>query len=204
MNYWYIGQNLPETFEIHEIEEELVLKEIKNLKIGKPSGLYTLSTRVIGDTFSVLITQVTHLMNLSIRQKVFPEKWKIAKVTPIPKDGNPTMITNYRPISILPTPSKILEHIIQLQLLEYLDLNNILDVNQGGFRKNYSTTAITTNLLDDIYFNMNEQRTTNAVFIDFCKAFDSINHELVLLKLKKELPRIGSNGFGVTLQIGNR
>ena len=93
-------------------------------------------------------------------------------------------VNNYRPISLLPIPSKIFEHLIHSQVDQYLDNIKFYSDSQGGFRKEHSTTATTSEFLDDIYININKQILTRAVFVDFRKAFDSINHELLLLKLK--------------------
>ena len=122
---------------------------------------------------------------MSIRTSQVPLEWKSAKISLVPKDGNLTGINNFRPIAILPTVSKIMEHLIQSQTMKYLEDNGILDVNQGGFRKNNSTTATTSAMLYDIYTNINNQQLTYSIFIDFRKAFDSINHEILLRILKK-------------------
>ena len=134
--------------------------------------------------FEVLITQLTYVLNLSIQSCKFPTAWKKAQVTPIPKDGNPLDVNNYRPISLLPIPSKIIEHLIHKQVDHYLDNTKFFTDLQGGFRKEHSTTATTSEFLDDIYTNINKQTLTRAVFVDFRKGFDSINHKLLLLKLK--------------------
>ena len=105
-------------------------------------------------------------------------------MTPIPKDGDLTDVNNFRPIAILPIMSNILEHLIHTKTMEYLERNDILDVNEGGFRKNNSTTATTSNMLDALYQNMNHQQITYSAFIDFRKALDSINHNILLRKLK--------------------
>ena len=119
-----------------------------------------------------------------VRTASIPMDWKKAKISLIPKDGDLTDINNFRPIAILPVVSKILEHLVHSQTMSYLEENNIWDVNQGGFRKNNSTTA-TTSSMPDIYKNINNQQTTYSIFIDFRKAFDSINHSILLSKLSK-------------------
>ena len=78
-----------------------------------------------------------------------------------------------------------MERLIQSQTMAYLEVNDILDVNQGGFRKNNSSTSTTSKMLDNIYENINCQQATYSVFIDFRKAFDSVNHKILLLKLTK-------------------
>ena len=184
-NWSYKGLEPPNVFSLHEAGIEDVLCEIKNLKISKPSGIENVSTKVLKDALWILAHQFTWLLNMSIRDAQVPVDWKKAKVSLIPKDGDLTDINNFRPIAILPAVSKILEHVIQSQTMTYLEENNILDSNQGGFRKNNSTTATTCSLLDDIYTNINNQQITYAIFIDFRKAFDSINHDILLKKLSK-------------------
>ena len=175
----------PQTFKLKEVTIEEVLIEIKKLKMSKPSGIENLSTKVLKDALGILAHQFTWLINLSVSTSNVPNDWKKAKITPIPKDGGLSNVNNYRPIAILPVTSKILEHLIHTQTKKYVDNNNFLDVNQGGFRKNNSTTAATASVLDGIYTNINQQQITYAIFIDFKKAFDSINHKILLNKLAK-------------------
>ena len=109
----------------------------------------------------------------------------MCKNYPSSKDGDLSDINNFRPIAILPVVSKILEHLVHNQTMLYLEQNNILDIHQGGFKKNHSTTSTTAEVLDDIYSNINNHQLTYATFIDFRKAFDSINHNILLKKLSK-------------------
>ena len=176
---------LPPVFKLTSVTEYDVLREVQKLKITKSSAIPNVSTKILKDAFEALVQQLTFLFNLSIFTCNFPTKWKCANVTPLFKTGDPTDVNNYRPISQLPTPSKILEHLIHTQVTNYFDTFDILDSNQGGFRKNHSTTATTSHFLDDIYVNINNQKPTLAVFIDFKKAFDSVNHNIILKKLKK-------------------
>ena len=181
----YNGIELPEQFRLEHFRIEDVLGEIKSIKLSKPSGIENISTMIIKDSLWALAHQFTWLLNLSIRTSCIPSEWKRARVSLIPKEGDLTDINNFRPIAILPVMSKIMEHLIQLQTMSYLDEHNILDVNQGGFRKNNSTTSTTAAMLDDIYENINHHQVTYSVFIDFRKAFDSINHQILLKKLSK-------------------
>ena len=184
-DWTYEGVEFPGNFELNEVAIESVLLEIKNLKIVKPSGIENISTKVLKDALWALAPQFTWLLNFSIRSSHIPIEWKKAKISLVPKDGNLTDINNFRPIAILPAVSKIMEHLIQSQTMSYLERNGVLDVHQGGFRKNNSTTATTSSMLDDLYLNINNRQLTYAIFIDFRKAFDSINHEILLKKLGK-------------------
>ena len=179
------GIEFPQNFNLREFEVENVLSEIKNLKISKPSGLENISTKIIKDALWALAHQFTWLLNMSVRMAKIPREWKKAQISLVPKDGDLTDINNFRPIAILPVVSKIMEHLIQSQTMSYLEENNILDVHQGGFRQNNSTTATTSAMLDNIFNNINNGQLTYSIFIDFRKAFDSINHDVLLKKLVK-------------------
>ena len=106
----------------------------------------------------------------------FPTKMKIAKVTPIHKKGKMTYVNNYRPISVLPIFSKILEKCIYKRLIEFLDKHQIVLKNQFGFRRRHSTTTAILDLIDKINRALNDKEYALTVFIDLTKAFDVINH----------------------------
>ena len=114
-----------------------------------------------------------------------PQAWKHAVIIPLQKEGNSHDVNNLRPVSLLPLPGKILEKLIQEKLSHYLEFNNILDVKQGGFRPNHSTTDTAVKLTEDIYYAMNNKKATTVVYVDLRKAFDTVNHQIILKKLHK-------------------
>ena len=144
-------------------------------------------SRILRNVILALPDHLTYIFNLSIRYNHFPDSWKIANLIPIPKEGNPRDVNNYRPISLLPLPGKLLEKIIYRQIIDYLNANNILDVNQSGIRAKHSTGATVAKLTDDICININNNQPTIATFIDLRKAFDTINHSILI----KKLPHFG-------------
>jgi len=132
----------------------------------------------------IICDSLAYICNLSLFSSVFPSDWKCAKVTPIHKDGSKSDVSNYRPISVLCVISKILERAVHDQLYKYLTTNNILHPSQSGFRTNHSTATTLLDTSDYILKNMDEGKATGAIFLDLKKAFDTINHSLLIQKLK--------------------
>jgi len=108
----------------------------------------------------------------------------VARVIPVLKSGDATCVASYRPISILPCFSKILEHIMYKRLYHFLDINNIHYNKQFGFKNGHSTDQAIAYLVRDILKSFDENKYTLGVFIDLSKAFDTVNHNILLTKLK--------------------
>ena len=126
---------------------------------------------------------------------MFPDAWKKATIIPLYKGGAKNDVNNLRPVSLLPLPGKLLEKCIYSQTLHYLEDNKILNDAQGGFRPNRSTISTVFELNNTILDNVESNRTTLACFVDFSKAFDTINHKTFLSKIKHL-------GFGVNPVVG--
>ena len=161
-----------------------LLKLLKDLNTTKSSAIEKLSSRLVKDLLVCLIDQFVFLVNLSFRTGKFPTDWKKAIIIPLPKDGDLSICHNYRPISLLPVPGKIIEKIYHSRLMSYLEDDHILTEKQGGFRKNNSTINTVTNFTHEIYSAINNHKISLTTFIDFSKAFDTVNHEIVLAKVK--------------------
>lgn len=132
----------------------------------------------------IIVEQFTVLLNLILSKSVFPSSWKLAMVTIIPKQGNISVVGNLRPISLLPITGKIMEKMINSMVMDYLESQNKLFERQGGFRKNRSTVKTAYDLVNNLLVNRNKGLTSLAVFIDIAKAFNCINHTLLINKLK--------------------
>ena len=147
------------------MSEENTIKVINKININKSSAIKDVSAKVLKDAFECLPFHLTYMFNLSINTSIFPDAWKEATIIPLPKEGDMTDVGNYRPVSLLPLPSKLFEKLIHGQVIEYLDNKGILDSQQGGFRKNCSTTKTTSEFLDDIYYAINNKKYTKAIFM---------------------------------------
>ena len=134
----FLTGNYPILEETPLTEEEL-MKAFSTLRSNKSPGFEEISSDVIVFVFDAVIKPITHIFDLSLKKGIFPDKLKIARVTPIFKSGEKRFINNYRPISVLPCFSKILERIMYNRLYSFLVSNNILYEKQFGFQKEHST-----------------------------------------------------------------
>ena len=131
--------------ELHDIvvNEIEILKICKEINVNKSSSLKNVSSRVIKDAFLSIPKVICHLIQASLDKGIFPDEWKIANITPLQKGGDKTSVTNLRPVSLLPLPSKIIERIMHDRIMFHVERNNLLEIHQGGFRKKHSTMDTT-------------------------------------------------------------
>ena len=160
-----------------------VYKYLKNSKQSTSRGPDDIDNKILQISCPVISDSLTYIYNLCIEKSIFPSQFKTAKVIPLYKSGDNLDPSNYRPISILSTISKPLEKHVNKHLHNHLNSFDLLSKNQSGFRKNHSCHTALTNMVDDWLSNINEQRYCGALFLDFAKAFDVIDHELLCKKL---------------------
>ena len=127
---------------------------------------------------------MTLIVNQSLLTGIFPDSLKVAKITPIFKKDNPHITDNYRPISLLPAISKIFEKVAYGQVYDYFVENNLLYESQYGFRKLHSTELATLEITDKITKELDQGKLPLAIYLDLSKAFDTIDHNILLEKLK--------------------
>ena len=170
-------------FSFHSISEEEVIKIVKSIK-SKSSGIDGINISTILLFLSRISTVLTHIINISFELNSFPERWKKALITPIPKCEIPLLESDFRPISLLPTFSKILEKSANIQIVAYLLKHDLLDPYQSAYRKNHSTFTALLKITDDILDSIDDSDVTLMIFLDFSKAFDTVNHRILIEKLK--------------------
>ena len=168
-----------------------VIELVKKIEVHKASGIDNIQASVLKDALMVLVPQLTSLINHSLHSTTFPTSWASAKVVPLAKNGNLREIGNWRPISLLPTPSKIMERIVYTELYSFLEKQNLLSNSQFGFRKSRGTMDAVFTLVNDLYLARDKGEIVAACFLDVRKAFDSIHHGELLYRMRKlKFPKI--------------
>ena len=138
-------------FVLETLNEEFVKKEIHGMTNGKATGLDGISVRLLKSASPVICSHLTRFYNLSLRTGKIPLEWKKSRVTVIFKGGDKEQMNNYRPISVIPVIKKVLERVVHNQLHEFLVTNNLLAVQQSGFRKAHLTNTVLCYVTDFLY-----------------------------------------------------
>lgn len=172
------------SFVLLETDETEVYKIVMSLKSTNSTGWDGISSVFLKRSVNLLIKPLTHLFNLCFTYGKFPDMLKDSIVIPVFKSGERDSITNYRPISLLPTMAKILEKLINIRLVNYMERNNILSNNQFGFRRNKSTVDAVEHLVTNVASNLDHKNKCVGVFLDLAKAFDTVSIPLLICKLE--------------------
>ena len=171
------------TFSFSEVTVGQVIKMVRTIK-SNACGVDSISAYFLKLGIEHSVYAFTDIINASLKFNKFPERWKKAIVKPLPKISNPTVATDYRPISLLPAFSKILEKLVARQMVEYLKATGYLDNLQSAYKQSHSTITALLNVTDDIYEALENSELTFLVLLDYSKAFDCANHRLILAKLQ--------------------
>ena len=183
-NDYYSSKGIvPKSKKIFQVPEDFVYKELCKLNVTKSTGIDGFKPKFLKDGADIIKGAVTHIINLSLETGIVPNELKSAIVKPLYKKSSRLDVGNYRPVSILPIISKILERAVYVQMETHLKDNNILYEFQSGFRTSYSTDTCLINLQDSIRMEISQGKYVGMVLIDLQKAFDTVDHEILLEKL---------------------
>ena len=179
----YLGTPTKTSFNFHCITEIETMKAIDTLENKSSSGHDGISNKIVKLLKNEISKPLTVIINQMLKTGIFPDSFKTSKIVPLFKKGDHGLLTNYRPISLLPTISKVFERVIYDQMYLYFNNNNLLADEQFGFRKNHSTEYAAIKLVDHISNEMESGKTPVTLFIDLSKAFDTLSFDILLQKL---------------------
>ena len=178
----YMPQNNPNSFYLSPVNKEEVTKIINNLNNGSP-GYDGINARALQSVISYINDPITRICNMSFNEGIFPHQLKTAKIIPLFKANDPMKFNNYRPISLLPVLSKIFEKLMYTRLIKFINKFKLLHKLQFGFREGHSTCMALMILLDKITHALDNGNYAIGIFLDFRKAFDTVNHNILISKL---------------------
>lgn len=170
-------------FSQSNVSEEEVHRAIISIK-SKAVGDDEISPKMIIILLPHILHHITYLFNTVLTTSKYPNCWKRAKVLPLPKVSEPNSCSDYRPISILPFLSKAFERLLHNQISSYLTINNLLANEQSGFRSKRSTETSLVNITEDIRAGIDKKHVNMLVLLDFSKAFDNVDHRILINKLQ--------------------
>jgi hypothetical protein len=181
--YLSISTN-PFSFAFNYVSPKELELEIMEIPLNKSYGLYSCPARILKCSRYILSNPLSVLINMSVESGIYPDKLKHAKVIPIFKNDDETDPSNYRPISLLSIFNRIFEKVMYERLKIFFEIYNILYKNQYGFREKRSTQHAIIDIVNQIQTNMDKNMYTCGIFIDLQKAFDTVNHSILLQKLQ--------------------
>ena len=174
---------MKDSFYIDPTTSEEIIDILHECKNKQSSGWDDIPMSIIKTVGSHIAVPLAHICNLSFSSGIFPKQMKLAKVTPIYKNDARDEFSNYRPISLLPNFSKILEKLMSNRLINFLNRHRLLYDQQYGFRQNLSTDFALLELSDKIAEAIDRKKFMIGIFVDLSKAFDTLNHNILLQKL---------------------
>ena len=184
LNYYNdVKQNITSTLMFKSITEIEIYKYLFKIK-SKAVGSDGIHIDFIHLCCPFILKYICHIVNFCLINSVYPVVWKMAHVTPLPKINNPKDFHDLRPISILPVLSKIIEYIVKAQITDHLSINKILPDEQSGFREGHSCVTAMLNITDHLFSAIDSGLCSVLVLLDYSKAFDTIEHHILIQILK--------------------
>ncbi len=181
-SFLHYMKDIPD-FCFESVDTKLIGLLLRNLDTSKATGDDGLSATFVKILHSFLSTPATFIVNKSLSSGNVPHGWKKAIVTPIPKKKNASGLSHLIPISVLPVLSKILERVVQSQVIDNLISHDLLTPFQSGFRPGHSTQDVLHRLVDSWLACLDNRKCVEAIFLDLAKAFDCVDHSVLLKKL---------------------
>lgn len=183
------AQPLTNTVFFYPTVRQEVSDIIRNLSNRKAPGYDNISSLAIKLVLENIIDVLVYLINFSLSSGEFPDELKISIVKPLFKKNDKLDPSNYRPISLLSIFSKVLEKVVKVRIVSFLEKNKYLSENQFGFRQKLSTTSALLRFMGEVYTGINEGKQCSGMFIDVMKAFDTVDHATLLLRLQEAVVR---------------
>ena len=180
----YLSEPVAQNFIFKSADAVEVICTINSLDTRKGSGPYSIPSDLLKALKANLCHPLTSIINMSFATGIYPDQLKIAKVIPIFKKGDKLLVSNYRPISLLSNINKIFEKLVYSRLYSFLELHNCIYELQFGFRARHSTQHALASLTEMVRQALDEGNFACGVFVDFQKAFDTVDHSILLLKLE--------------------
>ena len=180
-----LEENFPKNFGDLQTTEDEVYDMLKNIDTSKATGPDGISPKLLYEAGASIVPSLTRLINLSLSSSKVPNVWKLAHVLPLFKKGDPCDVNNYRPVSLLPCPSKIMERVVFKHLYNYIRDNNLISPHQSGFKPGDSTVNQLSFLYHTFCEALDNKKDIHIVFCDISKAFDRVWHKGLVHKLKK-------------------
>lgn len=167
-----------------EFTVEQVSKKLQSLNPSKAPGIDSIHPRVLKECHAELSRVLVTLFNKSINDSILPDPWKLAQVTPLFKKGEKKQSSNYRPVSLTVVLCKVLESLIRDSLMNHMDTNNLFNISQHGFRSQRSCVTQLLEIMEEWSEILDKGGKVDCIYLDFAKAFDTVPHQRLLIKLK--------------------
>ncbi len=180
----YLSDRVDANFLMRSADTEEILRIIASLVNSKGTGPYSIPTDILKLLGPILCYPLKEIINISFATGIYPDKLKLAEIIAIFKKGDPRLLPNYRPISLLSIFNKIFEKLVHARLYSFLQLHECIYDLQFGFRTKHSTNHALLSLTETIRNALDNSSFACGIFVDFQKAFDTVDHEILLQKLE--------------------